>query len=45
MITPFLISPKGERMVSLLPPWGKVGKGVNILEVSELHNGSKSFIE
>jgi len=30
MITPFLISPKGEKVVSLLPPWGRVGKGVLI---------------
>jgi hypothetical protein len=28
-ITPFLISPTGEKMDFLLPPWGKVGKGVN----------------
>jgi hypothetical protein len=34
--TPFLISPTGERMIWLLPPWGKAcpasagaGKGVN----------------
>jgi hypothetical protein len=26
--TPFLISPRGEMIVLLLPPWGKVGKGV-----------------
>jgi hypothetical protein len=26
--TPFPVSPKGERLWLLLPPWGKVGKGV-----------------
>jgi len=26
--TPFLISPKGEKVDLLLTPWGKVGKGV-----------------
>jgi hypothetical protein len=29
-ITPFLISPKGEKE-KLLPPWGKVGMGVQNL--------------
>jgi hypothetical protein len=28
VVTPFLISPKGEKFDLLLPPWGKVGKGV-----------------
>ena len=27
-VTPFLISPKGEKFDLLLPLWGKVGKGV-----------------
>jgi len=26
-LTPFPVSPRGEKLV-LLPPWGKVGKGV-----------------
>ena len=25
---PFLFPPRGKRFVLLLPPWGKVGKGV-----------------
>jgi hypothetical protein len=30
-ITPFPVSPKGEKLADiLLPPWGKVGKGVLI---------------
>jgi hypothetical protein len=26
--TPFPVSPKGEKLWPLLPPWGKAGKGV-----------------
>jgi hypothetical protein len=28
--TPFPVSPKGEKLGLLLPPWGKAGKGVEV---------------
>ena len=31
LFTPFLISPGGKVLILLLPPWGKVGKGVDYL--------------
>jgi hypothetical protein len=31
-LTPFPVSPKGEMINFLFPPWGKVGMGVNIFK-------------
>jgi hypothetical protein len=47
IFTPFLISPKGERFVSLLPPWGKAGKGVPNLNEREniMHNNVAKILK
>jgi hypothetical protein len=44
---PLSFSPKGERFVSLLPPWGKAGKGVPNLNEREniMHNNVAKILK